>query len=180
MTEIYNGFRLIVVVIALAIIAWFVSQAIPQLQSAATLPAKVQAENALVLAQAQAAPTFIALQVAATRTAIENEALHAQSQANATLIHANASAESSRQTALTWNTLGTGALILAGMGVIGLFGMVGVRMLFADRAHQAAIREVRQNGGTLLLPNHHEIRFLEPGQAQKAEQVERTRQGEGK
>lgn len=180
MSEIYNGFRLIVVVIALAIIAWFVSQAIPQFQSAATLPAKVQAENALVLAQAQAAPTFIALQVTATRTAIENETLRAQAQADATLIHANASAEAARQTALTWHTLGTGALILAGLVVIGSFGMFVMRMLFADRSHQAAIREVRKSGGTLLLPNHHEIRFLEPGQTQKVEQGERTRQGEEK
>jgi len=163
MSDIWNGFRLVVVVIALGIIAWAVSQFIPQIQSAATLPARVQAENALIASQAEAAPTFVALSALGTRSAIENEQLAAQANANATTVQAQAQAQAIRQTADTWSALANGALWVIGTLIVGVTAFFMLRLTFAQRTHTAAIHEARKHGGTLLLPNNHELRF-EPKQ----------------
>lgn len=164
MSDIWHGFRLVVVVVGLGIIAWAVSQFIPQIQSAATLPARVQAENALIESQALAAPTFVALSALATRSAIENEQLAAQANANATTVQAQAQAAATRQTADTWSVLASGALWVIGTLIVGVLGLVGARMVLAQRSHTAAIREAREHGGMLLLPNNHTIQFQEPKQ----------------
>lgn len=164
MSDIWNGFRLVVVVIVLGIIAYFAAQAIPQFQSAATLPARIEADNARLLAESAAAKTFVELQITATRTAIENESLQAQAQANAQTIEAQGAADSARMTAQTWQGVAVGGMVIAGAFVAFLFVYLGLRLWFGQRLHHDAIHAAQKTGSTLLLPNGHEVRFLPSGQ----------------
>lgn len=96
MTEIYNLFRSIVVLIFIGALVWGASQILPQAQSAATLPARIEADNARILQEAHAVPTFIALNVEMTRVAMRNTEVLANAQANAQTIAAQGVADGER------------------------------------------------------------------------------------
>lgn len=163
MSEIYNAFRMLLVVAVIGVVVYFGAQIIPQVQTAATLPARIEADNARILAESKAAQSFVELQVTATRAAIENESLQAQAQANATTITAQGQADSARLTAQTWQSVAVGGLVIAGATLCFLFFYLGLRLWLGQRVHHNAIQAAQQSGSTLLLPNGHSVQFPQLG-----------------
>lgn len=161
MTELYNFFRGAIVLAFFALVLYLGAQIVPQIQTAATLPARISADNAQSAADALAAPTYTALRVRGTAQAIENERTQAQAAADAQTIAAQGAADAARTTA--------NALQIAVYGVIGLllaavltFGaLVMFRAHSAQRTHRAALELARAGGGVLELPNGHRIAFPE-------------------
>lgn len=100
MTDIWNGVRTVIVIVfvlaIIGIIVWGISKIQPAIESAATLEQRVSAENARQIAEAHAAPTYVALQVEATRIAIRNTETLANAQASAATIAAQGQADSAR------------------------------------------------------------------------------------
>ena len=166
MTEIYNLFRGLVVIVFVGVCVWGVAQIIPQAQSAATLPARIESENARILQEAQAAPTFVALSVVGTRAAIENEQMRARAESQAQTIAAQgiADGERARGNAIQSAVWGIVGVIAFGIASFVLFAVV--RSAFAQRTHSNAIREASRVGGRLELPDGQAVTF-EPRAAPK-------------
>lgn len=161
MTELYNFFRGAIVLAFFALVLYLGAQIVPQIQTAATLPARISADNAQAAADALAAPTYTALRVRGTAQAIENERTQAQAAADAQTIAAQGAADAARATA--------NALQIAVYGVIGFLLVAvltfGALVLFRTRdaghSHRAALEMARTSGGVLELPNGHRVLFPE-------------------
>lgn len=163
MTDIWHGIRtlivIIFVVVGIGIVVWSVSKIQPAIEDAATLEARVNAQNARLNAEAAQAQTFVELQVVGTRTAIENEKLKAQAEADATTIAAQGQADSAR------------GMVDALKGAI--YGLIGVivfcaslfilwrvaQAAFFARATRTAVEVTAREGGTMQLPNGHFVSF---------------------
>lgn len=163
MTDVWNGIRSVIVIFFILVLVagsvYGVSQIIPQYESVKTSEARINAENALLIAQAEAAPTFTFLSVEGTRVAIDNGRTLALAQANAQTIQAQGQADYSRGLIDTFKSL-----ILTGASILG----VGVAIFFLLRLGQAyiftrptqlAIREAKETGGSVELPNGHRVLF---------------------
>lgn len=180
MTDLYNFFRGVILLAFMGVLVWGIAQLIPQAQSAATLPARIQSDNARILQEAQAAPTFVALSVTATAAAIQNESLRAQAESSAMTIAAQGTADAQRANAnaiqsAVWGVVGVLAFSVA---VVAL--LVVVRGAFASSAHSVAIREASRAGGRLELPNGHAVSFeprVAPKQINASHSSDKTIQG---
>ncbi len=161
MTEIYNFFRGAIVLAFFALVLYLGAQLVPQIQTAATLPARISADNAQAAADVLAAPTYTALRVSATAQAIENERTQAQARADAQTIQAQGAADAQRTTAnaLQIAVYGLIAFLLAAVLTVG--ALVMLRTRDAGHSHRAALEMARTGGGVLELPNGHRVLFPE-------------------
>lgn len=164
MTEIYNAFRMGIVLVFAALVVYLGAQIVPQIQTAATLPERINAENAQQKALADAAPQFAALQLVAEHQRIENERRQAEASANAQTITAQATADAARMDAATRQTAIYGIIAVLLFVACATFAAVLIRATMADRAHQAALLLAKQYGATLELPTGERIQFRESGQ----------------
>lgn len=159
LSDVKAGFQIVIFLIALAIAGFFIKDAIPTITQTATLPERINAENADLraksqLVQAQAAaqltavPTYEMLKVVATIQAINNEKVLVQSRADATVVQANGQASLQNQIGQSILSLVFGVIALGG-AFLGLRFLGGLILI-----HQSS----KQGGSIAMLPNG-EVRY---------------------
>jgi hypothetical protein len=163
MTDIWNGVRTVIVIVfilaIIGIVVWGISKIQPAIESAATLEQRVSAENARQIAEAHAAPTFVALQVEATRIAIRNTETLANAQANAATIAAQGQADSARGMV---DAIKTGIFALVAVALVIGAGILAWRVAVAAlvvSTQRKAIDAACEHGGTIELENGRRVLF---------------------
>ena len=160
LTDIKSGIQLVIFLLFLGALAYFGSQAIPAITQATSLPARIEAENSRVVSQANleraqsqaqiiAVPTFAQLAVKGTESAIENERIKAQAQANAQVVAAQGSADLNR-------SVGDAARNL----VLGIFGVIGALLVGRAALGVFLISRAEKNGGGVSVLPSGETRYF--------------------
>ena len=166
LSDIKSGVQLVIFLIFFAAGGYFLSQAIPTITQAATLPARIESENvaaqnkvalqkAQVQAEITAVPTMQALIVKATEAAIANEQTKAKAAADAQVVAAQGNADLNRKIGESVFTLIVGLIAVAVLMVATMAGF----NVWNQKRHSRALAEVARRGGILELPNGHRVQF---------------------
>jgi len=186
LSDIKSGIQLLILVMFIGLVAYFGSSVFDKIPGMLAIPEKTQAESAKytaeknrVLAESNAMltaiPTLQHLSVQGTASAIENERIKARAQADAQVVAAQGQADASRTLA---NSVVTFVEVI-GIGVVGFFLLRFVGGLLSFSVANKAIDDARRDGGVVLLPNGHEVKYLGSGSSSSVPQsqtVDRVKQ----
>ena len=166
-SDIKSGIQLIIFLLFLAAIGYFLSQAMPAISQATTLPARIQQENAALAdkvqlehaeseARAAAAPRFVELELKAQQAKIDAMLIEANGKANAQVIAAQGQADKDRATGQALLNAVLFAAVLVAVGALVFFGVQWLR----NRSAHVVIKKVIQDGGGIAFLPSGEIRVL--------------------
>jgi hypothetical protein len=186
LSDIKSGIQLLILAMFIGLVAYFGSGVYDKIPGMLAIPEKAQSESAKytaernrVLAESNAmltaVPTLQYLSIQGTASAIENERIKARAQADAQVVAAQGQADASRTLANSVVTF----VVVIGIGVVGFFLLRFVGGLLSFSVVNKAIDGARRDGGAVLLPNGHEVRYLGPGSSHstpRSQPAERVRQ----